>query len=103
MRKPAVIFSASLRLSLGRDGRDRRTGVGLVVIVLVSAIYFLIEKPTNNLSLVKRFAIIVFLETLLVIVQGFIGGQLVYKYHFGIEASSPITDLKRSLLACLFP
>ncbi len=62
-----------------------RTGVLLVVIALISATYFLIEKPVNNLALVRWFAIIVFLETLLVIVQGFMGGLLVYKYHFGIE------------------
>lgn len=62
-----------------------RTGVVLVVIALISALYFLIEKPTNDLSLVKWFAIIVFLETLLVIAQGFMGGLLVFRYHFGIE------------------
>ncbi len=62
-----------------------RTGVCLVVIALISAIYFLIEKPTHNVDLVKWFATIVFLETLLVFAQGFMGGLLVYKYHFGIE------------------
>ena len=66
-----------------------RTGVGVVVIALVSAIYFLIEKPTINVDLVKWFAIIVFLETLLVFAQGFIGGLLVDKYHFGIEPRPP--------------
>ncbi len=62
-----------------------RTGVCLVVLALISALYFLIEKPTNDLRFVKWFAIIVFLETLLVIAQGFMGGLLVFKYHFGIE------------------
>lgn len=62
-----------------------RTGVVVTVIALISAVYFLVEKPTNDLALVKWFAIIVFVETFLVIVQGFLGGRLVYKYHFGIE------------------
>lgn len=66
-----------------------RTGICLVVIALISAIYFLIEKPTNDLNLVKWFALIVFLETVLVIAQGFMGGLLVYKYHFGIEPRHP--------------
>ncbi len=62
-----------------------RTGVALTIIALISAVYFLIENPVNDLALVKWFAIIVFLETVLVIVQGFLGGRLVYKYHFGID------------------
>ncbi|MEO6778690.1 MAG: DUF2231 domain-containing protein [Gemmatimonadaceae bacterium] len=62
-----------------------RTGVAVTVIAVISAVYFLIEKPVNDLALVRWFAITVFLETVLVIVQGFLGGRLVYKYHFGIE------------------
>lgn len=62
-----------------------RTGVAVTLIALISAVYFLIEKPVNGMALVKWFAIIVFLETVLVIVQGFLGGRLVYKYHFGID------------------
>ncbi|MEO8945551.1 MAG: DUF2231 domain-containing protein [Gemmatimonadaceae bacterium] len=62
-----------------------RTGVAVTIIALISAVYFLIEKPVNDLALVKWFAIIVFLQTALVIIQGFLGGRLVYKYHFGIE------------------
>ncbi len=62
-----------------------RTGVVLTIIALISGGYFLVEKPVNDLALVKWFAVIVFLETLLVIIQGFLGGRLVYKYHFGIE------------------
>lgn len=62
-----------------------RTGVALTIIALISAVYLLIENPVNDLALVKWFAIIVFLETVLVIVQGFLGGRLVYKYHFGID------------------
>ncbi|MEO6865063.1 MAG: DUF2231 domain-containing protein [Gemmatimonadaceae bacterium] len=66
-----------------------RTGVALTIIALVSAVYFLIEKPANDLALVKWFAIVVFLETMLVIIQGFLGGRLVYKYHFGVEPRHP--------------
>ncbi|MEO7086540.1 MAG: DUF2231 domain-containing protein [Gemmatimonadaceae bacterium] len=62
-----------------------RTGVVLTTIALVSAVFFLIKQPINDLALVKWFAIIVFLEAVLVIIQGFLGGRLVYKYHFGIE------------------
>ena len=65
--------------------RHVRLGVAITIIALVSAVYFLIEKPINDMALVKWFAIIVFLETVLVIIQGFMGGRLVYKYHFGIE------------------
>jgi uncharacterized membrane protein len=65
------------------------TGVILTVIALSSGIYFLLEKPMDNLSLVKWFAIITFLESFLVIVQGFLGGLLVYKHHFGIEPRQP--------------
>ena len=60
-------------------------GVAITVIAVVSAVYFLIEKPINDLALVKWFAIISFVEALLVIIQGFLGGRLVYKYHYGIE------------------
>ncbi|MGI9115430.1 MAG: DUF2231 domain-containing protein [Chthoniobacterales bacterium] len=62
-----------------------RNGVFLTAVALISGIYFLVEKPMNDLTLVRWFAVIVFLETLLVIVQGFMGGLLVFKYHFGIE------------------
>ena len=62
-----------------------RTGVALTTIALISAVYFLVEKPVNDLALVKWFAIIVFLETLLVMGQGFVGGRLVYQYRFGID------------------
>ncbi len=62
-----------------------RTGVVLITIAVISAVYFLVERPVNDLALVKWFAVIVFLETFLVIIQGFLGGLLVYKYHFGIE------------------
>lgn len=65
--------------------RHVRLGVAITIIALVSAVYFLIEKPVNDLALVKWFAIIVFLETVLVLIQGFLGGRMVYKYHFGIE------------------
>lgn len=58
-----------------------RTGVVLTIVALISAVYFLVQKPVNDLALVTWFAIIVFLETFLVIVQGFLGGCLVYKYH----------------------
>lgn len=47
--------------------------------------YFLVAKPVNDLGLVKSFAIIVFPETLLVIIEDSLGGRLVYKYHFGTE------------------
>lgn len=60
-------------------------GVVVTVIALCSAIFFLLEKPMDNLSLVKWFALVTFLESFLVIVQGFLGGLLVYTYHFGIE------------------
>ena len=66
-----------------------RTGVVAVAIASISAIYFLLAKPTYHLALVKWFAIIVFFETLLVVAQGFMGGLLVYKYHFGIEPRRP--------------
>ncbi len=62
-----------------------RTGVAVTTIALLSAVYFLVERPANDQALVKWFAVIVFLETALVIIQGFLGGRLVYKYHFGIE------------------
>lgn len=62
-----------------------RTGVAVTSIALISAVYFLMEKPVNDPALVKWFALIVFLETILVIVQGFLGGRLVFKYRFGIE------------------
>ena len=62
-----------------------RIGVVVTIIALISAVYFLIENPVNNLALVNWFAAIVFLETFLVIIQGFLGGRLVYKFHFGIE------------------
>ncbi len=60
-------------------------GVIVTAIALASAIYFLLEKPMDNPGLVKWFALITFLESLLVIIQGFLGGLLVYTYHFGIE------------------
>ncbi len=62
-----------------------RTGVAVTTIALISAVYFLVENPVNDLALAKWFAIIVFLETALVVIQGVLGGRLVYKYHFGIE------------------
>ncbi len=62
-----------------------RIGVVVTTIALISAAYFLVERPVNDLALVKWFAVIVFLETLLVISQGFLGGRLVYRYRFGID------------------
>lgn len=62
-----------------------RMGVAVTSIALIGAVYFLVKDPVNELALVKWFAVIVFLEAFLVIVQGFSGGRLVYKYHFGIE------------------
>lgn len=69
-----------------------RIGVLVTVIALVSAVFFLVESPINDLALVKWFAIIVFLETLLVMIQGSLGGRLVYKYRFGIEPRPGETD-----------
>lgn len=69
--------------------RHIRLGVILTVVALISAVYFLMKKPIHDLTLVKWFAIVVFVEALLVIVQGFMGGLLVFKYHFGIEPRSP--------------
>lgn len=62
-----------------------RTGVVLTTIAVIGAVFFLINRPINDLALVKWFAIIVFLEACLVVIQGFLGGRLVYKYHFGTE------------------
>lgn len=62
-----------------------RTGVAVTIIALIGAVCFLVENPVSDLALVKWFAITVFLLTVLVIIQGFLGGRLVYRYHFGIE------------------
>ncbi len=62
-----------------------RLGMALTTIALISAVYFLVKKPVNDPALVKWFAIVVFLEAFLVIVQGFSGGRLVYKHHYGID------------------
>ncbi len=62
-----------------------RMGVAVTTIALISAAYFLIKQPVNDLVLVRWFAIIVFLEAFLVMVQGFSGGRLVFKHHYGIE------------------
>ena len=62
-----------------------RTGVVMIIIAVVSAVCFWVKNPVNDVSLVKWFAIIVFLEAILVVIQGFLGGRLVYTHHYGIE------------------
>ena len=62
-----------------------RTGVLVTAIALIGGIFFLAKRPVDGSELVTWFAIIAFLETVLVMIQGFLGGRLVYRYHFGIE------------------
>lgn len=64
-------------------------GVILTVTALSSGIYFLLENPIDNRALIKWFASITFFVSFLVLVQGFLGGLLVYKHHFGIEPRQP--------------
>jgi uncharacterized membrane protein len=60
-------------------------GVIITATALGSGIYFLLENPMDNPALIRWFTAASFFESFLVLVQGFLGGLLVYKHHFGIE------------------
>jgi uncharacterized membrane protein len=60
-------------------------GALIAFISTISGIYFLLHKPIAEPNLISGFSLIAVLLTLLVFIQGFIGGLMVYTHHMGIE------------------
>lgn len=58
-------------------------GALISIISILSGIYFLLNKPFLNPELISGFTIISLLLTIMMFVQGFLGGLLVYTHHLG--------------------
>lgn len=59
-------------------------GLSLVVISLISGIFYLLHKPMVEISLIPGFMVITTLVTLMVMIQGFLGGLMVYTHRMGV-------------------
>lgn len=55
------------------------------LLAIIGALFYWANKPMVNLDLVPGFTALTLLLTLLVFVQGFIGGLMVYTHKMGVE------------------
>jgi uncharacterized membrane protein len=65
-----------------------RNGIAITIISLVTAIFFLWQKPMAEPMVMTLYTITTSLLTLMVILQGYVGGQMVYRFRIGVKPES---------------